>query len=209
MEALDKVSGLAVAILEDDINTDQIAPVGDVTSFDQDYADLLFYNRRYGEDGRKNEAFVLNQPRFKNPSFLVTGANFGCGSSREHAVWAIKAVGIRCVVAPSFALFFHENCLQNGVLPVALEAKQMIEFADSVVVDNGVNSCSLSLQNQTISGPDGKSFDFEIAKSDRLRLLEGLDDIGLTLKYADDIARWEARMAETQPWLQAIPNKGS
>jgi 3-isopropylmalate dehydratase small subunit len=189
------LTGIAVPMLLDDINTDQIAPQQMDRSLDPDYRAMLFRRHRADPD------FILNQPRYAAPAILVGGANFGCGSARETAVWAPMAWGIRCIVARSFADIFRENCLQNGVLPLEL-GDAHDAFAARVVAADGAAPFTVDLVSQTIAGPGGPDIAFEIAPADRTRLIEGLDDIGLTLKHADDIAVWERRTAATQPWLQ-------
>jgi 3-isopropylmalate dehydratase small subunit len=132
----------------------------------------------------------------------VTGHNFGAGSSRESAVWSMLANNIRVVVARSFADIYRENCLQNGVLPVVLTAGDADVFVARVVAVNGAAPFTVDLVTQRVSGPGGPDIGFEIAATDRTRLLEGLDDIGLTLKHIAEIVSWEERAARTQPWLQ-------
>ena len=183
--------------LEDDINTDQIAPQQMDRRLDPDYRAMLFRRQRQDAD------FVLNRPQFQDAAILVAGRNFGCGSARETAVWALMAWGIRCVVARTFADIFRENCLQNGVLPLELDGAGADAFAARVVAADGAAPFTVDLPAQTIGGPGGPVINFDIAPADRMRLLEGLDDIGLTLKHADEIAAWERRTAAEQPWLQS------
>jgi 3-isopropylmalate dehydratase small subunit len=146
--------------------------------------------------------FVLNKPQFQNPGILVSGNNFGAGSSREAAVWGMLANNIRVIVAKSFADIYRENCLQNGLLPVVLPAAEADAFIARVVAVNGAAPFTVDLPKQTISGPGGPDIVFDIAPADRMRLLEGLDDIGLTLKHTDEIVAFEKRVANAQPWLQ-------
>jgi 3-isopropylmalate dehydratase small subunit len=167
-----------------------------------DYKALLFMRARRRDDGSEDPDFVLNQPQFRNPGILVTGQNFGAGSSREAAVWGMLANNIRVIVARSFADIYRENCLQNGLLPVVLPPQDAEAFERRVVAVNGTAPFTVDLPAQRISGPGGGDIAFEIAAADRMRLLEGLDDIGLTLKHADEIAAWENRTASAQPWLQ-------
>jgi len=195
-------TGIAVPLLKDDVNTDQIAPVLAMRSLKPDYKALLFLRARQRDDGSEDPDFVLNRPQFRRPGILVTGHNFGAGSSREAAVWGMLANDIRVIVARSFADIYRENCLQNGLLPVVLEAEAADAFAARVVAVDGAAPFTVDLAAQRISGPGGPDVAFDIAAADRMRLLEGLDDIGLTLKHADDIAAWEGRMAVDQPWLQ-------
>jgi 3-isopropylmalate dehydratase small subunit len=200
MQPFTVLTGIAVPLLQDDINTDQIAPIH--RSLNPDYAALLFQRARKLPDGGDDPDFPLNKPQFRKPGILVTGRNFGCGSSRESAVWAMLAVGIRCIVARSFADIYRENCLQNGLLPVELPPADLEAFAARAIAANGAAPFTVDLTAQLISGPGGPDIAFEIAAADRMRLLEGLDEIGLTLKHADEIAAWEKRTRDTQPWLQ-------
>jgi 3-isopropylmalate/(R)-2-methylmalate dehydratase small subunit len=190
-------AGIAVPLLKDDINTDQIAPVLAMRALKPDYKALLFMRTRSEEPD-----FVLNQPQFRDPGILVTGQNFGAGSSREAAVWGMLANNIKVIVARSFADIYRENCLQNGLLPVVLAPSDAEAFEQRVLAANGAAPFTVDLVTQRISGPGGPDIAFELPAADRMRLLEGLDDIGLTLKHRDEIMRWEQRMAAAQPWLQ-------
>ena len=202
MQPFKSHTGIAVPMLQDDINTDQMAPVQAMRDLKPDYRKLLFMRARRRDDGSENPDFVLNKPRFRNPGILVTGQNFGAGSSREAAVWGMLANNIRVIVAKSFADIYRENCLQNGLLPVVLESSDADAFIARVVAVNGAAPFTVDLPTQRISGPGGTDIAFDIPPSDRMRLLEGLDDIGLTLKHTDEIVAWEKRMAAAQPWLQ-------
>jgi len=142
---------------------------------------------------------VLNKPQFRNPGILVTGQNFGAGSSRESAVWGMLANNIRVIVAKSFADIYRENCLQNGLLPIVLAAAVADAFEQRVIAANGAASFTVDLETQTISGPGGPDIKFTIAAADRMRLLEGLDDIGLTLTHTEDIVAFEQEMAARSP----------
>jgi 3-isopropylmalate dehydratase small subunit len=204
MQPFDRVSGPAAPLLEDDINTDQISPA--VQTFNPDYAELLFARWRRSPDGVEKPDFVLNRAPFRHAVVLVARENFGSGSSRESAVWALLAFGIRVVVARSFADIFRENCLKNGLLPVVLSPAGAAAFEDAVVADDGASPCTVDLREQTVSGPGPHTYRFEIAPAERDALLRGLDDIGLTLERTAAIADWEKDMARKQPWLQTIPN---
>jgi 3-isopropylmalate/(R)-2-methylmalate dehydratase small subunit len=202
MQPFTSHTGIAAPILKDDINTDQIAPIMHSRSLKEDYKTMLFHRARQREDGGEDPDFVLNKPQFRNAGILVTGNNFGAGSSRESAVWSMIANDIRVIVARSFADIYRENCLQNGLLPIVLEPAVADAFTARVVAANGAAPFTVDLVTQRISGPGGPDTVFEIASADRMRLLEGLDDIGLTLKQMDDIVNWEQRAAASQPWLQ-------
>ncbi len=202
MEKFTRITGVAVPLFEDDVNTDQIAPVGGGPRLDQNYAEVLFSNRRNLPDGTPDPDFVFNWPQYRAPSILVTGRNFGCGSSRESAVWAMTATGVRCIVARSFADIYRENCLQNGVLPVTLATTDADALEALVAKADGAATFTADLDAQRITAPDGTQFAFDLPPADRMRLLEGLDDIGLSLKLDADIAAWERRTADAMPWMQ-------
>ena len=202
MQPFTTLEGVAAPLIEDDINTDQVAPIGAGPRVNPDYAEMFFLRQRRKSDGTLNPEFFLNKPQFAKPSILVTGANFGCGSSREAAVWVMQAVGIRCIVARSFADIYRENCLQNGVLPVVLPATEADDFEAQVIATNGAAPFRVDLVAQTILAPGGGVFCFEISAADRTRLLEGLDDIGLTMKHDAEIAAFEQRMLQQRPWSQ-------
>jgi 3-isopropylmalate/(R)-2-methylmalate dehydratase small subunit len=195
-------SGIAAPLLVDDMNTDQIAPFLPSRSLKDDYKVMLFNRQRFREDGSEIADFVLNKPQFRGAGILVTGHNFGAGSSRESAVWSMLANNIRVIVAKSFADIYRENCLQNGLLPIVLDADAADVFIARVVAVDGKGPFSVDLVTQRISGPGGPDVAFEIAGADRTRLLEGLDDIGMTMKHVDEIVTWEQRAAVAQPWLQ-------
>jgi 3-isopropylmalate/(R)-2-methylmalate dehydratase small subunit len=169
----------------------------------------LFDDWRYLEPGepgqdhskrRLNPDFVLNQPRYEGAQILLGRENFGCGSSREHAVWALEDAGFRVVIAPSFADIFFNNCFKNGVLPIVLEAARLNDLFEDVEANPGYR-LRVNLEQQTITRPDGGVLDFEIDEFRKYCLLNGLDDIGLTLQHADDIRAYEARRKQEAPWL--------
>jgi 3-isopropylmalate/(R)-2-methylmalate dehydratase small subunit len=195
-------SGIAAPLLVDDMNTDQIAPFLPSRNLKDDYKVMLFNRQRFREDGGEIPDFVLNKPQFRNAGILVTGDNFGAGSSRESAVWSMLANNIRVIVAKSFADIYRENCLQNGLLPIVLDAGVADAFIVRVVAADGAAPFTVDLITQRISGPGGPDISFEIPGADRTRLLEGLDDIGMTMKHVDEIVSWEREAAKAQPWLQ-------
>jgi 3-isopropylmalate/(R)-2-methylmalate dehydratase small subunit len=203
MQPFTRHTGIAAPLIKDDINTDQIAPILHSRGLKEDYRAMLFHRARRRDDGSEDASFVLNRPQFREAGILVTGQNFGAGSSRESAVWSMLANGIRVIVAKSFADIYRENCLQNGLLPVTLSSEVADEFIARVVTVDGQAPFTVDLVAQKISGPGGADIAFEIPAADRTRLLEGLDDIGLTLKHLDDIANWERRSQAALPWLQS------
>lgn len=202
-----KVSGIAFAMREDDINTDLIAPLSMARVLNPDYADLLFKRRRVDEHGKQIPEHPLNQKRFSDVSIFVGGRNFGCGSGREAAVWCLAAIGVRCVVSRGFADLFRENCLQGGMLPIVLQDPDANRLEDAVLTTDGRAPFCVDLSAQLITGPGSLKISFEISASDRIRLMEGLDAIGLTLKYEDEIRDWEHRTLAQRPWMQAFRDK--
>jgi 3-isopropylmalate/(R)-2-methylmalate dehydratase small subunit len=209
MQPFTRHTGIAVPLIKDDVNTDQIAPVQSMRQLKPDYRALLFTRARRRDDGSEDPDFVLNKPQFKEPGILVTGHNFGAGSSREAAVWGMLANNIRVIVARSFADIYRENCLQNGLLPIVLAMPEAAAFEQRVVAVNGAAPFTVDLESQRITGPAGTDIAFDLPAADRMRLLEGLDDIGLTLKHADEIVNWERRIAADQPWLQTAADSRS
>src|SRR6478736_8482206 len=163
MQPFTRHTGIAVPLIGDDINTDQIAPVQAMRQLKPDYKKLLFMRARTRDDGSENPDFVLNRPQFRNPGILVTGQNFGAGSSRESAVWGMLANNIRVIVAKSFADIYRENCLQNGLLPLVLGPNDANAFIERVVKANGSAPFTVDLETQTISGPGGPDIKFDIA----------------------------------------------
>jgi 3-isopropylmalate/(R)-2-methylmalate dehydratase small subunit len=202
MQPFTSHTAIAAPFLKDDVNTDQIAPVLHSRNLKEDYKALLFHRARRRDDGSEDPNFVLNKSQFCRAGILVVGNNFGAGSSREAAVWSMLANNIRVIVAKSFADIYRENCLQNGLLPLVLESGEAEAFSARVVAVDGAAPFTVDLVSQRISGPGGADVAFDIAAADRTRLLEGLDDIGLTLKHMNEIVGWERRAAAIQPWLQ-------
>ena len=207
MQPFTRHTAIAAPLPQDDINTDQIAPVMHGRGLKEDYRITLFHRARRREDGSENPDFVLNKPQFRNAGILVTGNNFGAGSSRESAVWSMLANDIRVIVARSFADIYRENCLQNGLLPIVLAPAEADAFTARVIAADGTAPFTVDLEAQRISGPGGGAIAFDTPPADRMRLLEGLDDIGLTLKHMAEIARWEQRTAAAQPWLQTARDR--
>jgi 3-isopropylmalate/(R)-2-methylmalate dehydratase small subunit len=158
----------------------------------------LFFEQRYNDDGSDKPDFVLNKPAYRKAQILVAGQNFGCGSSREHAPWALLDFGIRCVIAPSFADIFYNNCFKNGILPIALPQADVDKLMDDA--ERGANAViSVDLEKQEIRGPDGGCIKFEIDPFRKQCLLNGWDDIGLTLQHEKDISSFESQRRLSQP----------
>lgn len=203
MEPFKSVTGVAAPLLQDDINTDQIIPSVYLRQLDGNLAEGLFAYMRRRPDGSSNLDFVLEKPQFRSSSILVVGENFGCGSSREHAVWAMAAFGIRCIIGRSHADYFRENCLKNGILAISLEPSEMDVFVKAVTEIDGSREFTVDLGSQQISGAEpNHEWSFAIAPFERMALLEGLDEIGLTAKHSSAISEWEARTAKAKPFLQ-------
>jgi 3-isopropylmalate/(R)-2-methylmalate dehydratase small subunit len=156
---------------------------------------------RYDNENNEIEDFVLNQPAYRNAEILVAGENFGCGSSREHAPWALLDFGIRCVISTSFADIFYNNCFKNGILPIRVTPEELEKLMDDA--DRGANATlTVDLESQEIKGPDGGTIHFEIDPFRKHCLMNGLDDIGLTLQKEDKVSSYEDRQKLSQPWLQ-------
>ena len=210
MEALQSHSGLVIPFNRANVDTDAMLPKQYLKSIlKTGYGDWLFDGLRYLDEGdvntvtstrRINPEFVLNLPRFLGGSILVAGENFGCGSSREHAPWALRDFGIKVVIAPSFADIFYNNCCKNGVLPVQLASRIVSTIIEEVEATEGYEM-EVDLEEKTISLPDGKIIDFEIDDSLRQQLLFGLDTISLTMEYKKDILQYEAKHRKAAPWL--------
>jgi 3-isopropylmalate/(R)-2-methylmalate dehydratase small subunit len=160
----------------------------------------LFSEMRYREDGSENPDFVLNKPAYRGAKILVAGDNFGCGSSREHAPWALKDFGITCVISTSFADIFYNNCFKNGILPIVVTPEQLALLMDDA--ERGANATlTVDLEAQTIRGPDGGTVHFDIDPARKQSLLEGLDDIGLTLAKGEAISKYETAASRSRPWV--------
>ncbi|HLG75516.1 MAG TPA: 3-isopropylmalate dehydratase small subunit [Ktedonobacteraceae bacterium] len=202
MEPFTTHTGLVAPLDRTDINTDEIIPARFLKTIKRTgFANALFANWRFQADGRTPDPdFVLNQPRYQGASILVAGDNFGCGSSREHAPWAIREYGFRSVIAPSFADIFYNNCFNNGILPVTLDEATVQELVAEVEAREGY-SLTVDLPAQTVTTPDGRVLRFEIDQFKKQALLQGLDNIGWTLSHRDEIANYEARRRQEAPWL--------
>ena len=204
MRKFDVLTGVAAPLLRANVDTDAIIPSREMKSVSKrGLAEGLFAGWRYVAIGGRepDPAFVLNQPAYAGAQILLSGENFGCGSSREHAVWALLEYGIRAVIAPSFAPIFHGNCVRNGILPVRLDAGSIAQLAGAVAPDPQQRQLTVDLVSQRITGPDGLEFGFEIEPEEREMLLEGLDAIDLTLKHRDAIEAFRDRDRVRRPWI--------
>ena len=201
MEKFEKLTGIAAPMPLVNIDTDMIIPKVFLKSIQRTgFGVNLFDEMRYNRDGSEIEDFVLNKPQYRNAEILVAGDNFGCGSSREHAPWAIKDFGIRCVISTSFADIFFNNCFKNGILPIVLPQ----EVVDVLMKDaeKGANArMEIDLEAQSITTSDGEVFSFDVDPFKKHCLMEGLDDIGLTLEKKASVDAFEAHAAAERPWV--------
>ena len=201
MEKFTTLTGVAAPMNMINIDTDMIIPKQYLTTVGRTgLGKALFFEMRYNDDGSENPNFVLNQPAYRNATILVAGDNFGCGSSREHAPWALLDFGIRCVIATSFADIFYNNCFKNGILPIKLPPEDVAKLMDDA--ERGANATvTIDLENQIITGPDGGEVKFDLDEFKKHCLFNGLDDIGLTMKNAAKIDDYEDAQKSSQPWL--------
>ena len=201
MKKFTKLSGIAAPLKLVNIDTDMIIPKQFLKTIKRSGLGVnLFDEMRYDDDRNEIETFVLNQPAYRNAQILVTGENFGCGSSREHAPWAIADFGITCVIAPSYADIFYSNCFKNGILPIALPQEQI----DVLMLDaeKGANArIEIDLESQTITSSDGEVLSFDVDVFKKYCLMNGLDDIGLTMEKVTSIDTFEAAAATSRPWV--------
>ena len=201
MEKFSTVNGVAAPMRSINVDTDKIIPKQYLKTIKRTgLGKNLFAEMRYNEDGSEREDFVLNKPAYRNSQILVAGDNFGCGSSREHAPWAILDFGIKVVISTSFADIFHNNCFKNGILPIKVTPEQLELLFDDA--DRGSNATlTVDLENQKITRPDGDVVKFKMDPFRKQCLLEGLDDIGQTLQRKGKIDGFEERQKTGQPWL--------
>jgi 3-isopropylmalate/(R)-2-methylmalate dehydratase small subunit len=200
METFTTVTGIAAPLLMPNINTDAMSPMIAGRSLAADIGKLLFANWRYHPDGSEIADFVLNRAPFRDAKILVAGPNFGCGSSRERAVWALMRFGIRCVIAPSFADIFYDNAFQNGLLPLTLPPAEHAAFTEAVTqVQEPI--VTVDLERCLLTGPDGRSLGFTVPAERRTALLEGLEEIAVILRMEGDIDAFQAKDRHERPWI--------
>ncbi|MDH5264405.1 MAG: 3-isopropylmalate dehydratase small subunit [Betaproteobacteria bacterium] len=204
MEPFLRIEGIAAPLHRPNIDTDAIIPSREITSPEREgYGEKLFAPWRYlGPDRRENPDFVLNRAPFRAAPILIAGDNFGCGSSREMAVWALRQFGIRVVVAPSFGAIFRSNCLRNGILPVVLPAATVAALAGRAEAGDLV--LAVDLGRCLVTTPDGSAHEFAVEAREREMMLEGLDDIDLTLSRAGEIEAFQARDRVARPWIWSV-----
>jgi 3-isopropylmalate/(R)-2-methylmalate dehydratase small subunit len=201
MQKFTQLTGVAAPLPMMNVDTDMIIPKQFLKTIKRTgLGSALFHEMRYHRNGEEIPEFVLNRPAHRQAKILIAGDNFGCGSSREHAPWALLDFGIRCIVSTSFADIFYNNCFKNGILPITVSADDLKKLHDDA--GRGANATiTIDLPNQEIRGPDGGVIRFDIDPFRKHCLINGLDDIGLTMEKAGDIEAFEARQARARPWL--------
>jgi 3-isopropylmalate/(R)-2-methylmalate dehydratase small subunit len=204
MEPFTKMTAVAAPMDLPNIDTDRVIPARFLRKPKEAMGGLLFHDVRFDDQGNEREDFVLNQPPFRTARILVVADNFGCGSSREAAVWVLEAHGIRSVIAPSVGDIFHENCYKNGLLPVILPRDVVAGLRAQLHASPGA-TITVDLESQTVTAPDGTTHPFDVDPFRKQALLSGQDEIALTLGYETEIAAFEARQARDMPWLDTPP----
>ena len=201
MDKFTELSGVAAPMPLINIDTDMIIPKVFLKTIKRSGLGVnLFHEMRYDDDGNEITDFVLNKPQYRNSQIIVAGDNFGCGSSREHAPWAIKDFGIRCVISTSFADIFYNNCFKNGILPIVLPKEQVDLLMQDA--EKGANArIQIDLSGQTVTSSDGVVMNFQVDDFKKHCLLNGLDDISLSLEKCDAITRYETKVADIHPWV--------
>jgi len=201
MKAYKNHESIAALMNRNNVDTDQIIPKQFLKKVERSgFGVHLFHDWRYNDDGSNNMDFELNKPAFDGAKILVVGDNFGCGSSREHAPWAIEDYGFNTIISTSYADIFYNNCFKNGILPIIVGEEELKTLMDEISANEGIQF-SVDLENQTVSTPAGTILNFEIDPFRKNNLINGLDDIGLSLKYSDKIDAFEAEQKQQLPWL--------
>jgi 3-isopropylmalate/(R)-2-methylmalate dehydratase small subunit len=206
MEKFTQLTAVAAPILRENIDTDIVIPISRMVgnSARGKLGQWCFSALRYQPDGSENPEFILNRAPYRHAQILITGVNFGCGSSREAAVWALKEMGVRCLIGSSFGDIFFNNCLQNGVLPVVLDRAVVETLAREVEASQGAGRVSVDLWALTVTAPSGKCYAFALAPQRRQALLEGLDEIAITLKRAPEITAFQDEDRRRRPWVHEL-----
>ena len=203
MDKFTKITGVAAPLMQPNIDTDAIVPSRFLTRTTKTgksgFGEVLFSDWRFEADGSPKPDFVLNRPEYAGANILLAAENFGCGSSREHAVWALLGFGIRCVIAPGFGEIFYNSSFVNGLLPVVLDKEKVVALAD--VVGAGGGAMTVDLETQEVMGPDGTVHAFEIDAARREALLKGLDAIAVTLKREAEITAFQDADRQSRPWI--------
>ncbi|MCK4841760.1 MAG: 3-isopropylmalate dehydratase small subunit [Methylococcales bacterium] len=201
MEPYNKHESIAALMNRSNVDTDQIIPKQFLKKVERSgFGVHLFHDWRYNEDGSDNTEFELNKPAFKDAKILVVGDNFGCGSSREHAPWAIADYGFNTIISSSYADIFYNNCFKNSVLPIVVDKTTLATLMDEVSANEGVKFV-VDLENQQVTTPAGNDFKFEVDHARKENLSKGLDDISLTLQQIDKIDQYEEKHKQSHPWL--------
>lgn len=209
MQPFTTLTGVAAPLMQANVDTDKIIPARFLKTIQRTGLGAhVFDQLRFDETGAERPDFVLNQPAYRHTEILIAGENFGCGSSREHAPWALLDFGIRCVIAPSFADIFHNNCFKNGILPIRLPAAICALLADDAQL-GGNARLTVDLARQVVIRPSGEEIAFQVDPFRRHLLLEGLDDIGQTLAHTTAIDTYETTRAAAQPWLPSTAAAGA
>jgi 3-isopropylmalate/(R)-2-methylmalate dehydratase small subunit len=202
MDKFTRLEGVAAPLMRQNVDTDVVIRIERLVTLPKaELGPYCFESLRYRPDGAENPAFVCNQPAWRGAPILLAGDNFGCGSSREGAVWALMGMGIRAVIAPGFGDIFYNNCFQNGLLPVALPREEVERLAEETRAAPGNARVTIDLERQVVVSPRGHEIPFEIDIRRRRAMLDGLDDIGLTLTHQERIAAWQARDRVERPWV--------
>jgi 3-isopropylmalate/(R)-2-methylmalate dehydratase small subunit len=206
MNKFTTLNAVAAPILRENTDTDVIIPISKMVgnSVRGKLGQWGFSALRYRPDGSDNPEFILNREPYRGAQILITGVNFGCGSSREAAVWTLQEMGIRCVIGSSFGDIFFNNCFQNGLLPVVLSREVVESLAGEVEASQGAGRIAVDLEQMTVTSPSGKRYSFGVEPARREALLEGLDEIAMTLKRADEIAAFQVRDREQRPWIHTV-----
>lgn len=201
MEAYKNHNSTVALMNRNNVDTDQIVPKQFLKKVERTgFGAHLFHDWRFNADGSDDLTFELNNPAFKGAKVLVAGDNFGCGSSREHAPWAISDYGFNTIISTSFADIFYNNCFKNSILPLVVDSQKLDALMAEIGTSPGVKF-SVDLENQTVTTPGGNGFSFEVEEFRKQNMLAGLDDIGLSLKHIDKITTFENQQKQTQPWL--------
>ena len=199
MEKFNKLSGNAIPLRITNVDTDMIIPKQFLKTIKRTgLGEFLFFELKYDQDGNEISSFALNQDQYKGANILIASKNFGCGSSREHAPWSIADYGIKCIIAPSFADIFYNNCFKNGILPIRLAQDKVDILMEQA---NNKKTLTIDLKEQKIISEDGNSINFDIDEFRKKCLLEGLDDIGLTLQKKEKIIQYETKLKTSHPWI--------
>lgn len=201
MEAYKNHQSTAALMNRNNVDTDQIVPKQFLKKVERTgFGAHLFHDWRFNADGSDNPEFELNKPAFRDAKILVTGDNFGCGSSREHAPWAIADYGFNTIISTSFADIFYNNCFKNSILPLVVDAGKLQALMDEIAADEGVQFV-VDLENQKVTTPAGNDFEFEVEAFRKQNMMAGLDDIGLSLMHVDKISAYEEKQKQDYPWL--------